>query len=153
VKVSPVVMMASALAVLLPGCTSSEEPAAKPGPPLPAPRAEGPADVSLRTSADTVRALHGASHGTVGGEEKSAGVRYTVQIGAFKTAPRASAVQAEARARFHLPVLNDYHAGTGLYQIRIGFFATREEARAFLTRMQHDFPAEYRDSWIVHLRR
>ena len=152
-KVSPVVMMASALAVLLPGCSSTEEPAAQPGPPLPAPRTEPPRGVQVRTSADTVNALHAAVHGTVGAAEKRAGDRFTVQIGAFREAPRAGALQAQARRRFHESVLNDYHAGTGLYQIRIGSFATREEARAFLERIRHDYPADYADSWIVHLRR
>jgi len=153
VKVSPVVMVASALAVLLPGCSSTEEPAAKPEPPLPAPRTEPPAGVQVRTSADTINALRAAEHRTVGAEEKFAGDRYTVQIGAFRDAPHAGAVQAEARRRFRLPVLNDYHAGTGFYQIRVGLFATRDAARAFLARMRHDYPAEYGDSWIVHLRR
>ena len=152
-KVSPIVMMASALSVLLPGCSTTEEPAAKPAEPLPAPRTEPPAGVQVRTSADTVHAAFAAGRGTVGSEAKAAGDRYTVQIGAFREAPRASAVQAEARRRFHLPVLNDYHAGTALYQIRIGFFGTLDEAREFRDRMRHDYPAEYRDSWIVHLRR
>lgn len=152
-KVPPALMVASALAVLLQGCSTTEEPAAKPAAPVPAPRTEPPAGVQVRTSADTVNALHAAEHGTVGQEARAAGVRFTVQIGAFRDAPHASAVQAEARRRFHQAVLNDYHAGTGYYQIRIGFFATRVEARAFLERMRHDYPADYRDSWIVHLRR
>jgi len=152
-KVSPVVMVASALAVLLPGCSTTEEPAAKPAEPLPVPRTEPPAGVRVRTSADTVHAAPAAGHGTVGQEGKAAGDRYTVQIGAFREAPRASAVQAEARRRFHRSVLNDYYAGAALYQIRIGSFGTLDEARAFQEKMRHDYPADYRDSWIVHIRR
>ena len=51
-----------------------------------------------------------------------------------------------------MPVLNDYHTTLGLYQIRIGFFESREAAQVFLEKMQHDFPNEYKDSWIVQLK-
>ncbi len=152
-KVSPLVMMASALAVFLPGCGSTEEPAAAAPPSLPRPGSGSPERVQFNTRADTVTALHAAENGTVGGTEKAAQIRFMVQIGAFKDPHHASAVQAEARRRYRMPVLNDYFAGSGLYQIRIGFFESRDAARAFQLEMRRDYPADYNDSWIVQLKR
>ncbi len=76
-----------------------------------------------------------------------------VQVGAYKDPQNANTVQVAARERYHLPVLNDYHTVLGLYQIRIGFFETREAAQDFLGKMQHDYPSDYKDSWIVQLKR
>jgi cell division septation protein DedD len=153
VKFSPLVMMASALAVFLPGCGSSEEPAARRLPAPPAPRGQSPDSVLFHTRADTVMALHPAEHGTVGAPGRTLQIRFMVQIGAFKDPHHASTVQATARSRYHMPVLNDYTAGPGLYQIRIGFFESRESARSFQAQMRREYPAEYNDSWIVQLKR
>ena len=152
-KFSPLVMMASALAVFLPGCGSSEEPAAVEKPAPPAPRNESPERVQFHTHADTVTALNAGEHGTVGAPGRTAQIRFMVQIGAFRDPHHASEVQTSARTRYHMPVLNDYLAGQALYQIRIGFFDTRENARTFQQQMRKDFPADYTDSWIVQLKR
>jgi len=53
---------------------------------------------------------------------------------------------------YRMPVLNDYLAGAGLYQIRIGFFESRENARTFQQQMKREYPSEYGDSWIVQLK-
>jgi cell division septation protein DedD len=153
VRVSPLVMVASALTVILPGCGSTEEQAAPGTPASPAPRTERPEGMQFRTRADTVTALHAAETGTVGAPGKTAQVRFMVQIGAFKDPKHASAVQAAARKRYRMPVLNDYLAGPGLYQIRIGFFESRENARTFQQQMKREYQSEYEDSWIVQLKR
>jgi len=146
-------MVASALALLLPGCGSTEEQAAPGTPASPAPRAERQEGMQFRTRADTVTALHAAETGTVGAPGRTAQVRFMVQIGAFKDPKHASAVQAATRRRYRMPVLNDYLAGPGLYQIRIGFFESRENARAFQEQMKREHPTDYVDSWIVQLKR
>jgi cell division septation protein DedD len=74
-----------------------------------------------------------------------------VQIGAFKDAQNASRIQALARERYHQPVFNDYNTAISLYQIRLGFFETREAAREFRDRMAREFPEEYKDSWVAQL--
>jgi cell division protein FtsN len=79
-------------------------------------------------------------------------VRFMIQIGAFQDPQNASVAQNLARERYHLPVLNDYTARIGLYQIRIGFFETRNAAHEFLVRMQTEFPQDYQDSWVVQLK-
>ena len=80
-------------------------------------------------------------------------VRYMVQIGAFKDPQYASTVQTTARARYHIPALNDYNTALGLYQIRIGFFETKAHAYAFRQQMLREYPNEYKDAWVVQLRR
>jgi cell division septation protein DedD len=112
-----------------------------------------PAAPEVESRTDTVISVRhdetdGASPDTTG-----AAVRFTVQVGAFKDPQLASAIQAETRKRYHLPVLNDYYATLGLYQIRVGFFATREEAHQFRQKMIDEFPADYKDSWVVQIRR
>jgi cell division septation protein DedD len=76
-----------------------------------------------------------------------------VQIGAFKDPHLATAVQSTARQRYHMPVLNDYNIQVGLYQIRLGFFETRSSAQAFRRKMVQEYPADYKDSWVVQLPR
>ncbi len=152
-RVSPLVIVASALVVFIPGCGSTGEQAAPPSPQVPAPHTERPEGVQFRTRADTVTAFHAAEAGTVGAPGRAAQVRYMVQIGAFKDPKHASAVQAAARKRYRMPVLNDYLSGPGLYQIRIGFFESRENARAFKEQLKREHPSEYDDSWIVQLKR
>lgn len=80
-------------------------------------------------------------------------IRYTVQIGAFKNPKNASQVQTIARTRYHLPVINDYDMNQALYQIRIGFFESQEAAQEFAEQLRREYPAEYRDSWIIQLKR
>lgn len=80
-------------------------------------------------------------------------VRFSIQIGAFKEPANASALQAQARERYPLPVLNEFQEHPGLYRIRIGSFATREEAQIQLQRMKTDFPADYKRSFILQLKR
>lgn len=80
-------------------------------------------------------------------------VRYMVQIGAFKDPHYASNVQSIARERYHMPALNDYNTALALYQIRIGFFESREDAYAFRKRMQQEHPIDYKDAWVVQLKR
>ena len=79
--------------------------------------------------------------------------RFAVQIGAFKAPENASQAQNLARARYQIPVLNEFTPKLALYQIRIGTFSSREEARAFLLRMQAEHPVDYKDSWIVQWKR
>ena len=76
-----------------------------------------------------------------------------VQIGAFKDPKNASRMQVTARQRYHLPVLNDYNTKYALYQIRIGFFESREAAQTFRQQMSQEHPHDYKDSWVVQLKR
>lgn len=151
-------LLACTLAAGLPGCGSTEEaaektPSAEEHPALAPGKREQQKNLGFETRTDTVTAVHPAERRNVGGKDRETRIRFMVQIGAFKDPHLASARQTEARKRFHMPVLNDYHAGTALYQIRIGFFESRENARNFLHQIQGEHPADYRDSWVVQLKR
>ena len=141
--------------LLCAGCGSTEE-VAPPSPQAPAPsptKQEEAPPIRFETKTDTVNTVGNVEHPEPTADAREAQIRFMVQVGAYKDPQNASTVQVTARDRYHLPVLNDYHATLGLYQIRIGFFESREAAQQFLEKMQHDFPTDYKDSWIVQLKR
>jgi cell division septation protein DedD len=125
---------------------------ATPGTPPPqTPAQQQPEEFVARV--DTIEAAGTA--GTAGTDTTLADgeVLFSIQIGAYKEPANASAAQSHARERYTLPVLNEFQERPGLYRIRIGNFATREEAAAQLARMRTAFPADYRDSFILQLQR
>jgi len=145
--------------LLLAGCGSSEQTQQQqPSPgvppvvlPEPAPAQQPP---RFETQTDTVIATRESEQeAAVDSGLAGADVRFMIQIGAFQDPQNASVAQNLARERYHLPVLNDYTARIGLYQIRIGFFETRNAAHEFLVRMQTEYPQDYKDSWVVQLKR
>lgn len=141
------------LIVLLAGGCGSTTPGEE-TPPVPTVVQPPPQKPAFETRTDTVDAVHRAAKLTkksAGGREPQ--IRFMVQIGAFKDGQFASQRQALARSRYHMPVLNDYNAKHRLYQIRIGFFESREAARAFRLRMIREHPGEYGDAWVVQLKR
>ena len=141
--------------MLCAGCGTTEEvPPAPPPASVPAPaKQEEQAPIRFETKTDTVNTVGTADHAEPATDSRTPQIRFMVQIGAYKDPQNANTVQVTARDRYHLPVLNDYHTVLGLYQIRIGFFESREAAQDFLGKMQHDYPTDYKDSWIVQLKR
>lgn len=158
IRVSPFIVTAVALPLLLSGCGSGEKSVKEISPPatqqvLPPVKDPPPKKLEFQTRTDTVTADRANERNIAGTLSRGAQIRYMVQIGAFKDPKNATAIQATARQRYHLPVLNDFHAGRGLYQIRMGFFESRENAHAFRQKMIDEYPAEYKDSWVVQLKR
>ncbi len=139
--------------VALFGCGSSEE--VREPPPAPSTPAVQPTQQKLgfETRVDTVKTVTEGEHAGTADTPRERQIRFMIQIGAFKDARNASRIQGIARERYHLPVLNDYHTRLGLYQIRIGFFETREQALVFRQQMQSGFPTDYKDAWVVQLKR
>lgn len=107
--------------------------------------------LGFETSVDTVKTESEGTQAKAAETPQEQGIRFMIQIGAYKDARNASRIQGIARERYHLPVLNDYNVLLGLYQIRIGVFETREQATTFRQRIQTDYPSEYKDAWIVQL--
>jgi len=135
------------------GCGATEE-IQEPTAPPPRPAAkEETARMKFASKTDTVSVTQTGRSDSMNAPGREPEIRFMVQIGAFKNPPLAAAVQTLARTRYRMPVLNDYALKAGLYQIRIGFFETREAAMAFRAKMQKDYPEEYRDAWVVQLRR
>jgi cell division septation protein DedD len=112
-----------------------------------------PEPVRFETQIDTIHTQRNSRPAIPPPHSVPEAIRFMVQIGAFKNPRNANALQQQARARFHQPVLNDYHTTYSLYQIRIGFFATREEAEQFRQQLQEQFPGDYKDAWVVQLKR
>ena len=107
----------------------------------------------LETRIDTISTERNVRPDVRNADAESEPIRFMVQIGAFRDPRNASKVQQDARSRFRLPVLNDYHTRYSLYQIRIGFFTTKEEAEVFKKNLQREYPGDYTDAWVVTLRR
>jgi cell division septation protein DedD len=145
----PVAFVISFTTIFL-GCGTTEE---TPSPPAQVSQPEPPPPPkAFESRTDTVSAVH-----TVAGQRDSASAaqphsRWLVQIGAFKDPLLANASQASARQRYAMTVLNDYNPLVGLYQIRIGFFETKDLAQAFRERMQKEFPEEYKGAWVVEFK-
>ncbi|HXG01307.1 MAG TPA: SPOR domain-containing protein [Bacteroidota bacterium] len=83
--------------------------------------------------------------------QRTSAARYSVQIGSFRFRRNAGRAHTLARQRFQLPVINDYDAARKLYQIRVGFFSTWDEALAFRNQLLATHPQEYGDAWIVRI--
>lgn len=112
-----------------------------------------PPKMEFETKTDTVAMEESRLDSARSHQSPDLQVRYMVQIGAFKDPQYASTVQTTARARYHIPALNDYNTALGLYQIRIGFFETKADAYAFRQRMLREYPNDYKDAWVVQLKR
>lgn len=142
------------LIVLLAGCGTTEqtEETSLPPPSPPPVQPTVPAPPEYRTQVDTVSALQAAPLSADSSAGVAAQERYVVQIGAFKDPALANAAQTLARQRYAMTVLNDYNPLVGLYQIRVGFFDTKEEAYLFRARIQNEFPEEYTDAWVVQFK-
>ena len=110
-----------------------------------------PRKTTFETRTDTVTTESAKQHAELSSPYNSAPVRFMVQIGSFKEAKYASTVQAVARERYRLPVVNDYNTARRRYQIRIGFFETEQTANEFLLKLRTDYPQEYKDAWVVQL--
>ena len=113
-------------------------------------RAEPQAGFETRTDTVLTKQIN-RDDGTGAGIPASR-IKYTIQIGAFKDPVKASKIQQTAKERYKLPVVNNFYKSSEMYQIRIGRFASREAAQAFRERMRKEFPADYKDAWVVQLK-
>ena len=142
------------LGALFAGCGSSTETQeTQTLPPPPTVMKQVPPKMEFETKTDTVAMEKSQLDSARSHQSLDLQVRYMVQIGAFKDPRYASTVQTTARARYRIPALNDYNTALGLYQIRIGFFETKADAYVFRRRMLQEYPNDYKDAWVVQLKR
>ncbi len=136
------------------GCSSGPETQSTPPlpPPAPAPQQATP-QMIFETKTDTIHTLKQKTDDLLPTARNELQIRYMVQIGAFKDPHNASKLQVSTRDRYHMPVLNDYDIARGLYQIRIGFFESEDAARAFCHQLRKEHPDDYKDSWVIQLKR
>jgi cell division protein FtsN len=109
--------------------------------------------IGFETRVDTVKTESDGHQAKGSDTPQERQVQFMVQIGAYKSAGSASRIQEIARDRFRLPITNDFDKALGLYQVRVGFFETREKAVVFREKIQSEYPSEYPDAWIVQLER
>lgn len=75
---------------------------------------------------------------------------FSVQIGAFSLADKADLVAAQARQRFSQKNVYSFHAkDTGLIKVMVGDFVSKDEARKFRDQIVQQFPEEYKDAWVA----
>jgi hypothetical protein len=104
-------------------CTAWEKAAAVPGP-------------DARDAASLAAAALGRCRAGAGGAGADASLMFTVQLGAFGSREAARAVQAEA-ARTGLAIrVEAPPTGGGLYRVRTGRFARREDAAHLAVRLR-----------------
>jgi cell division septation protein DedD len=118
---------------------------------LPADSAARSPKTEFETQTDTIAAQQQEEQAPRGTSPRPTGARYAVQIGSFRMQGNASRAVAQARQRFQQPVVNDYNSPRQRYQVRVGFFLTREDAEAFRTRIVNEYPREYGDAWVVRI--
>jgi cell division septation protein DedD len=135
------------------GCGSTEETGGLSASSTPPAMQQPQQKLGFETRVDTINTVSQTDHAGTAETPREQQIRFMIQIGAFKDARNASRIQGIARERYHLPVLNDYNTRLSLYQIRIGFFETREQAMVFRQQMQTGFPSDYKDAWVVQLTR
>ncbi|MGA9117280.1 MAG: SPOR domain-containing protein [Bacteroidota bacterium] len=139
--------------LLLAGCGSGEEARREAPPPEVAPAPPPDTLLHFETRTDTLSAALPRVAAETPPDTGSPALRFMVQVGAFRNPANADRLRHLTRSRCDMTVMNNYDAGLGLYQIRIGFFETYEAAAVFRTRLRADHPGEYRDAWIVGLPR
>ncbi len=139
------VLFFSCSALLSLGCAAEEKTQQVPPP--------SSGRVEFETTTDTVYTKIAESRHEADAESHGPETRYSVQIGAFEDPWNASRLQTATRERYQLPVVNSYHTTYALYQIRIGFFESKEAANTFRDRIQKEYPSDYGDSWVVQIER
>lgn len=150
--------MLLACCLFIGGCAASDSTRQEPAAPVTTPAVSAaPAPVQqpeeFVARIDTVEAAEAREPMIADSTLAEGEIRFSIQIGAFREPANASIAQAHAREHYGLPVRNEFDERSGLYQIRIGSFSTREEAQAQIARMKTEFPAEYKDSFIVQAKR
>lgn len=137
---------------LLASCGRVEETRREtPQPPVELPSPPPEPAVNFEAKTDTVAAISSERpDGSAGIQPVE--IRFMIQVGAFKDPHNAGKMQIVTRERYRMPVMNDYNAQLALYQIRIGFFESREAAYEFRQRLMNDYPTEYKDAWVVQLK-
>ena len=79
---------------------------------------------------------------------------YTVQVGAFRRAPNALALQKVLKAELSdQPVFNMFATPEGLYRVTIGKFETLREASNYRNRILKEHPKRFDACWVTYIER
>ena len=147
-------ILLGAFVMFVSGCGSSEQSREDIPPAFPPDSSVGesqPPVIQLEAKTDTLLSMGVTGHRTTDSSVADSSVRFAVQVGAFKEPKNAATMQAMIRAQYREPVMNEFNSKTGLYQIRVGQFASQQAAAAFLRRLLSEHPSSYKGSWVVQL--
>jgi len=79
---------------------------------------------------------------------------YTVQVGAYKRAPNALALQKTLKTEHgEQPVFNLFTSTEGLYRVTIGKFETLGEATKYRNKIAQEQPKKYGTCWVTYIER
>ena len=74
---------------------------------------------------------------------------YTVQIGAYKMPDNAERIASLARERYGAKsVFTIIDKMDNLYKVMVGDFTSKDEARRFRDEMAQRYPGDYKDAWV-----
>lgn len=145
--------------LFLPGCGSSEEGTqentAAVGQEVQPPPAQKTPPASVETRTDTIATVRQPLPEPEPPQKSVTGMiaRYRVQVGAFRKAANATALENRVKGRYSLPTTSEYSQARGVYRVRIGEFQTFSEASAFRAKIRKEYPSEFGDAWIVDTER
>lgn len=110
---------------------------------------------SVETKTDTIATVHQQAQEPEPPQKTVSPVtgKFRVQVGAFRKAAHATALENLVKGRFSLPTTSEYSQARGVYRVRVGEFSAFSEANAFRTKIRKDYPAEFGDAWIVDTER
>lgn len=77
---------------------------------------------------------------------------YSIQIGAYRLKSNADRNYARSLKRFRQPVIRFYEKGIKMERVCVGHFSSFTMARAFLKKIQQQYPADYPDAWVAELK-
>lgn len=79
---------------------------------------------------------------------------YTVQVGAYRRAPFALALQKTLKSEHgEQPVFNLYTASDGMYRVTVGKFETLKEATKYRNKLAKEQPKRYGECWVTYIER
>ncbi len=144
--------------VLASGCGSSDETTQQEtstenqAPPISPPPAQTQSPVSVETRTDTIATIHQQTQEPEPAPKAALILEgpYRVQVGAFRKAAHATALESIAKGRFGLPATSEYSEKLSVYRVRVGGFRTLRDALAFRNKIKKTFPDEFSDAWVVN---
>jgi cell division septation protein DedD len=78
---------------------------------------------------------------------------YSVQIGAFRISFNADRCLRLIKKRTTYSTVHFYDKAIKMYRVTVGHFIKKEEAFAFRKSLKKNFPKDYRDCWVVEMKR
>jgi cell division protein FtsN len=103
--------------------------------------------------AEVVTRNHGVGHMKPPTKGTAKRKFYSVQVGAFRELSNANKAKKVAQERYKKTVYHFYEKGIKMYRVTVGDFAKLQDGLAFLKKIQHEHPQEYKNAWVAEMKR